>query len=106
MKEIIMQWLYKGLELKTGEELYIAADGKDHQKELYKMFRKELEVMRNINPEDAAKLKIGCTFKDLRFWIFVKKMNITPLVGFKKSDDEVTRVTVASPRRTNAPPKM
>lgn len=94
MREILINWLHESLKMDTGEEMYIPADSKDHQKELYKAFRKELDVMRDIDPESAAKLRVGTAFKDLKFWVMIRKINATPLTAFKKGTDGVVKVTI------------
>lgn len=97
MREIIIGWLHEGLTMKTGEELFIPSDSKDHQRELYKYFRKELDIMRELDPEGAAKLRVSTQFKDLRFWVVIKKINATPLTAFRKGTDGVVKVTITKP---------
>ena len=97
MKNLIIQWLYKGLELESGEELYIPVDNKVAQSEMYNALRKELGVLRQIDAEKAAKLRISSTWKDNAFWVVLKKISVTPLVAFKKdADGTVSRVTIVN----------
>ena len=95
MRELLIKWLYEGLELETGEELYIPADSKVNQQDIYQLLRKELNVLRNIDAEKAAKLRISTNYKDGQHWIVLKKISVTPLVAFKKDrDGNVSRVSI------------
>jgi len=95
MRDILVKWIQQGLVLKTGEELYIPCDNKVAQGDFYNSLRKELNVYRNIDPEESAKLRVSSSYKDRQFWVVIKKIALTPLTAFKKSNDgEVSRVTI------------
>lgn len=97
MRELIIKWLYEAMELETGEELYIPADNEANQKDLYSMLRKELGILRQLQAENAAKLRIYPQFKDMNHWVVIKKISVTPLVAFKKSTDgKVSRVHITN----------
>ena len=85
------------MNLNTGEELYIPADNSISQKDFYNAIRKELNILRNVNTEEAAKLRIYNTYKDGKFWTVIKKIAITPLTAFKKdSEGNVSRVVISN----------
>ena len=94
MREIVIGWLQKGCSLSTGEELYIPTDSANSQKDMYKDFRRELEVLKRIDPEESVKLRISTTYRDGGFWVVIKKIAITPLVAFIKSADGVRKVSI------------
>jgi hypothetical protein len=97
MRELLIKWLREGLALQSGEEIYIPADNKTNQGDLYNMLRRELSILRNIDAEGAAKLRISTTFKDGAFWVVLKKISVTPLIAFKKNNDgEVSRITITN----------
>lgn len=97
MRDLLIKWLNEGMALQTGEELYIPSDNAVSQKDFYNAIRKELNILRNINTVEAAKLRIFNTYKDGKFWTVVKKISITPLVAFKKnSDGVVSRVEIVN----------
>lgn len=99
MRTLIIKWLHEALKLQTGEEIYIPADNKDTQKDLYKMFRRELDTLREIDPEGAAKIRVGTAFKDMKMWVMLRKVSVTPLVAFKKSASGVERVSITNDRK-------
>jgi len=84
------------LSLKNGEEIYLPADTKDAQKKLQKLLNKELDVLKQIDAENGSKLHVIPTFKDARFWIILKKIETSPLIGFKKGEDGTERVILDS----------
>ena len=97
MRELLIKWLREGLALKSGEELYIPADNKTAQNDFYQALRRELHILRQIQPEEASKLRISTTFKDGSFWVVIKKIALTPLVAFKKdTDGVVSRVEIVN----------
>lgn len=98
MRDLLVQWLYKALEMDTGEELYIPSDNKDNQKEMYKQFRRELDTMRKLDPENAAKIRVSTTYKDTKFWVVLKKVSVTPLTAYKKGANGIERVQIVNER--------
>jgi len=102
MREIIIKWLREATQLNTGEELYIPTDNQTAQKDTYGLFRKELEILRRIEPEESAKIRIYTTYRDGKFWVGLKKVSITPLVAFKKdADGTVSRISITNERETD-----
>lgn len=97
MRELLIKWLREALELETGEELYIPADNKQAQQDFYSALRKELNVMKSIDTEEAAKLRIFTTYRDSQFWVVIKKIAITPLVAYKKdTEGKISRVKLSN----------
>lgn len=97
MRELLIKWLREAMELQSGEELYIPADSKLSQEDMYGLLRKELTVLKSIEPEEAVKIRISTTFKDKNFWVVMKKVTVTPLVAFKKDiDGTVSRVAISN----------
>lgn len=92
-KDFILAWFQKALsELETGEEFYIPCHSKDHQKSLFKAFKKELQIFEKIDPMTAASLHIWFTFKDKRFWLGIRKIFPELSIGFKKDlEGKVTK---------------
>lgn len=90
------------MQLTTGEELFIPTDSQTAQKDTYSLFRKELEILRHIEPEESAKIRIYTTYKDGKFWVGLKKVAITPLVAFKKDvNGTVSRLSITNDRETD-----
>jgi hypothetical protein len=97
MRELLIKWLNEGIAMQSGEELYIPTDSAAYQKDLYNLLRKELCILRSIDAENAAKLRIYTVYKDRQFWVVIKKINVTPLVAFKKTAEGViSRVTISN----------
>jgi len=96
MRNLIIKWLHEALALKPGEELYLPVDTKAAQKQLHKDFKKEIEILKEIDPLEGSRIHAIPTYKDNRFWLMLKKHETSPLVAFKRGNDGTERVTVAS----------
>lgn len=96
MRDVILDWLYKANELTAGQEIYVPAESRNEQKELFRQFRNELRVFREIDSESASTINIGVMFKDSRFWVVLKKHATVPTVGFIKDPDTGTQRVVLS----------
>lgn len=97
MRELLIQWLRKAMEMKSGEELYIPCDTKVSQADFYSLLRKELGILRNIDSTEAVKLRVYTTYKDGQFWVVLKKIAVTPLVAFKKDiEGTISRVHISN----------
>jgi hypothetical protein len=94
MRNITIDWLYKASQLTVGEELYFPAESKQVQKDLYKLFLRELKVMSEIDAVMASTIAVAPTFKDKRHWVLLRKTAGTPTTAFKKNTvtGEVERV--------------
>ena len=97
MRELLIKWIREAMAMQSGEELYIPADSKQASDDFYGLLRKELNILRTIEPEEAAKLRASTAFKDSQFWVVIKKIAVTPLVAFKKDvEGTVSRVTISN----------
>lgn len=103
MREILIKWLHEGLKLETGEEIYLPVDSEPEQRSTYKNLRKELDILKCIDPVNAVKLRISTSYKDSKMWVVIKKISVTPLVAFKKGINGVERVKIEHKKgRTHA----
>lgn len=93
---IAQKWLQSVVEgLSIGEELLLPALSNKDAKEKLSLFSKELRVLNKIDPTASSELQITTRFKDHRFWLVVKKVAYSPLIGFKKGKNgEVERVLI------------
>lgn len=93
---IAQKWLQSVVEgLSTGEELLLPALSNKDAKEKLSLFSKELRVLSKIDPTASSELQITTRFKDHRFWLVVKKVAYSSLIGFKKGKNgEVERVLI------------
>lgn len=98
MRDIIVKWLHKAVELEQGEEIYLEAATKPIQKCLVKQYTKEVEVLKEISPEEGSQISVAPVFRDGKFWVVLKKLASIPTVGFKKNTEtgEVQRVVLTS----------
>ena len=54
-----------------------------------------MKVLAKIDPTASSELQIITRFKDHRFWLVIKKIAYSPLIGFKKGKNgEVKRVLI------------
>lgn len=94
-RDILVKWLEKALDLKTGEKVYLVAETKIDRKQIFKAVSKEIDILKQIDPSKGWLLKPAHFFKDSRHWVEVEKISSTPLVGFiKKLDGKLERVEI------------
>jgi len=99
MRNLIINWIHQALDLKPGEELYLPADTKDAQKRLHKAFNKEIEILKKIDAVAGSKLHAIPVYKDSRHWVMLKRIETSPLIGFKKGESGTERVIVEDAER-------
>lgn len=86
-RDLTLKWIDKILLCDLNQKIYIpAATRSDSQKEVAN-FKKELEILYNLEPEKAGSVKVAYTFKDRRHWIVLGRVLGNPLVGFLKNSD-------------------
>ena len=98
-REIILQWLKKAESLGKGDSIFLPSTGREASKKLADKFRKELEALSAISPTKTAKLQILSVIRDQRFWVEIRKIYGSPLVGFVKTASGVERVEIEDPGR-------
>lgn len=92
-----IEWIRKALELKSGEDLYLPCENRVSQRELLVIYKRELRLLKKIAPEDEAKLLVTKVFKDHRYWLILKRISASPLVGFvKRTTGEVEKCYISS----------
>lgn len=93
---IAQKWLQSVVEgLSTGEELLLPALSNKDAKEKLTLFSRELKILARVDPTATSELQITTRFKDHRFWLVVKKVAYSPLIGFKKGKNgEVERILI------------
>lgn len=84
LRETVIEWINKLLEMETGEEIFLHVHSKVDQKDLLKLFRKELKILDNIDPVAASSVHVYPIFKDKRLWVSIRKVASSPTIGFKK----------------------
>jgi len=90
-REILITWLNEANAMKAGEELYLPCESKETQKDLFKYFKKEIQILEKVDPKSASSLFLGKNFKDHRFWVFIRKTAHSPLTAFKKEANGNTK---------------
>jgi|PlaIllAssembly_1097288.scaffolds.fasta_scaffold09012_3 hypothetical protein len=96
MRNIAVEWLHKAAALQTGQELYFPAENKQTQKDLFKLFIRELRVFSQIDAVLASTIVVAPTFKDKRHWVVLRKIAAIPTLAFMKDDHGVIqRVSIA-----------
>ena len=100
-RDIILQWLKKAESLGKGESIFLPCTGREASKKLAEKFKKELEYLTNISPATkTAKLQILYVIRDQRFWVEIRKIYGSPLIGFVKTERGIQRVELEDPART------
>jgi len=98
-RDILISWIEKVLTSKTGEELHLPVESKEQQKQLLKSIKKEVEILKGIDPVTASTLVPFKRVADGLLWVGIRKVMTTPLVGFiKRSDGTTERVEIKQER--------
>lgn len=94
MRNIVIEWLHKASDMAVGSEIYLPVVSKADQKSLHRTFIRERNVLAEIDAEAASGIHIYTVFKDAKFWVVLKRVSNSPLIGFMKEGDTVTRVNI------------
>ena len=91
----VTQWLYEATNLEVGETLFIPCLSKDLLKIKLRLFKAELSLLTEIDPELANTVSIKAVFKDSKFWVTLTKVISDNAIAFKKGkNDEVEKVNI------------
>ncbi len=94
-RDLLIRWLEEALQAKTGEELHLPVETRNDRKALVKALQKEVDILRKIDPVPASTLLIAEKTKDGKLYVIIRKIMMTPLVGFLKlQDGTTTRVEI------------
>lgn len=97
---ILLQWIDQASELEANESVFLYSEGRDHSRKLVKQFQAELKILSSIDPIRASRLKVTSAIRDQMYWVEIKKIHGSPLVGFKKDKDgKTSRLEIADPDR-------
>jgi len=88
-REILIQWLKEISTASAGEEIFLPTDSRQLQLETVVAIKRELRIMAEIDPVQAAQIRASKVFKDGKLWVVLKKIPHSPLLGFKKGMDGV-----------------
>ena len=94
MRNIVIEWLHKAADMEVGSEIYLPVVSKADQKSLHRTFVRERNILAEIDAEAASGIHIYSCFKDAKFWVVLKRVSNSPLVGFMKSGETVTKVNI------------
>jgi hypothetical protein len=87
MQEIVASWLHQALGMEPGDELYLEAESRFLQRQLFERYKKGLEKLKELNPEFLHLSLTMKQSKDSRLWIVVTKVQAMPKTGFIKRKD-------------------
>jgi len=93
-RQTAIAWLFKALELKDKEELYLPCERKEDVAKMMTLFTKELAILQVITPESEDSIIIRPAFKDRSFWIVLLKSSKKENVAFKKANGKVVKVVL------------
>lgn len=94
-RDLLIRWLEEALQAKTGEELHLPVETRNDRKALVKALQKEVDILRKIDPVPASTLLIAEKTKDGKLYVIIRKVMMTPLVGFlKRVDGETERIEI------------
>jgi hypothetical protein len=91
-REKIITILNKTLNLKIGSSIYIPCASKKEQQDLHTCVVRELKIMSEIEPEDAAGITHRTLFRDLRFWVVLTRISpVLTCVYIKDAEGRLTK---------------
>jgi hypothetical protein len=94
MRNIVIEWLHKAADMSVGSEIYLPVVSKADQKSLHRTFIRERNILADIDAKAASGIHIYTCFKDAKFWVVLKRVSNSPLVGFLKEGETVTKVNI------------
>jgi hypothetical protein len=98
-RDLLIRWIEEALTAKTGEELHLPVETRKDRKALLKALQKEVEILRRIDPVPASTLVLSERTKDGQLYVIIKKVMMTPLVGFlKRQNGETERIEISHER--------
>lgn len=89
-RDLLIRWIEEALAQKTGEELHLPVETRQDRKMLQKALQKEIEILRRIDPVPASTLVLSPKTHQAQLYVVIKKVMMTPLVGFRKLQDGTT----------------
>jgi hypothetical protein len=89
-RDLLIRWLEEALAQKTGEELHLPVENRNDRVALHKALQKEIDILRKIDPVPASTLIVAPRTKDGKLYVVIRKVMMTPLVGFRKLQDGTT----------------
>jgi DNA-dependent RNA polymerase auxiliary subunit epsilon len=99
-RNILLQWIEQASLLEPGESVFLHAESREHARKLVKQFQGEVKILSHIDPIRASRLKVMVAIRDQMYWVEIKKIHGSPLIGFKKDKDGKTiRVEISDPDR-------
>jgi hypothetical protein len=95
-------WFSKALsELAPGEQFFIPVENQQEQSMLYNNILKIRDSLAKENPITASKITISKELKDERLWVILERRATSPLIGYKKGKDGISRtVLLYDPERS------
>jgi len=73
-REKVISILNITLSKENGSEIYIPCSSKKEQRDMHTCVVRELKVLSEIDPADAAAITHRAIFKDCRFWVVLTKV--------------------------------
>jgi len=100
--DIASSWITKASQdLETGEEFFVPMENRDIQKSYLKIFKKELQGLERVDPISANSIHIYPTLREGKFYLVLKKLKPSILVGFKKDlSGKVSKTELDEDQRT------
>ena len=93
-REKIISILNVTLQSDLGSEIFIPCSSKKEQKDTHTCIIRELKVMSEIDPSDAASITHRALFKDGRFWICLTHVEPSLDAVFVKSRGTLLKVNL------------
>ena len=80
-------WFEKAKELEPGNSIFLPVSSKKEQTVIARNLRELKEAYLSVDPEQAMSLLIDTMFDKGKYFVFVKKIVATPLIGFLRDTE-------------------
>ena len=99
-RDIILAWLEQVEQIEVGETIYIPTDSRKAARSIEKLFKKEIQLLSELDPIRGGRIFLGVQAKDGGWWITLTRVTTSPLIGFVKTKSgEIVRTTLGDPEK-------
>jgi hypothetical protein len=89
-------WFEMAKELDPGKSIFLPVSSKKEQTEIARLLRELKNEYIKVDPDQAMSLLIDSMFKDGKYFVFMKKIYATPLIGFlRDAEGNMSKIDIS-----------
>ena len=90
-------WFEMAKELDPGKSIFLPVSSKKEQTEIARLLRELKNEYIKVDPDQAMSLLIDSMFKDGKYFVFIKKIYATPLIGFlRDAEGNMSKIDITA----------